>query len=112
MVCDICETGEQLGKHKQPDISAGMRVVSRPSSGSNTVSLNSLPSQNAASDTNTVRSTRKPEARGAELSSQLPQHTVYRPDQFSLKSCSTTSQLSTVADKYEYSTISLRTHAI
>jgi len=91
----LYKTGEQQGKDKEPDTTAGKTAVS--SIFSTTTSANSIPSQTASSY-DIDNHARKSEASLTHLPHELPQ----RLDQFSSKSCSTVSQ-PTVAEKYEYS---------
>jgi len=88
-VCCAVETDEQLSKTEHPDSSGRKEVIG--GSCSKTVSMNSISSEKGASD-----------AAGLNAR-ELPQHTSCQLDQFSSKSCSTTSQLSNVADRYETS---------
>jgi len=96
--CLFCavRTGERLSQNKESD-TAYSDLCSK------IASANSIPSKHGASDTDGHNAC-MPEARGTEVAPELPQHNAYQPDQFSMKSCSTTSQPSGVAEKYEYST--------
>jgi len=90
-VCRAVETEKQISQNKQPGFS------------SKTVSVSSIASNSGAPSHYDVDSDahKMPEACGTQFEQEL-QHSAYRVDQFSLKSCSTTSQPSTVAEKYEY----------
>ena len=92
------DTDGSLSKDKQPDSNARKRVTTTIYS--NAASINSLPSENGASDVDRS-SARKPEACGTGLAHEVPQQAVYGLDQFSIKSCSTISQPSTAVEKYE-----------
>jgi len=90
-VCGAVETDKQISQDMQPGFS------------NKTVSVSSIPSKNSASSHYDIDSDahNMPEARGTPLAQEL-EHSAYRLDQSSLKSYSTTSQPSTVAEKYEY----------